>query len=131
VPADQRADPRLHGQQQAGRQHQERHHHVERALRGGQQQHAAGHRAGGGDRAERDQPGPLAGQLAAEAVHAAEVAGPQRDGVRHVRGEGAVADGDQRREQQQRPAAGDRVHRAGDQPGTRGQERVGDLHPLF
>ena len=39
------------------------------------------------DDAEPGQPGPLAGELAAEAGDAADVPGPERDRVRDVRGQ--------------------------------------------
>jgi hypothetical protein len=126
--ADDPRHPRLRGEHEAGEQHEERHHDVERALGRGEQQYAADHGAERGDQAQRDEPATLAAELVPEPGHAADVPGPERDGVRHVRGQGAVAGGDERREQQQRTAAGHRVHAAGEQAGAGGEERVCGLH---
>ena len=55
----------------------------------------------------------LAGELAAVGERAADVAGQDRDGVRDVRRDARVAGGQQRREGDERAAAGDGVDGAG------------------
>jgi len=83
--------------------------------------------------APRKPPQPLAGQLRAGAEHGADVAGPLGDRVRHVRGQRRHAGREQRREQQQRPTARDRVHRSGDQAGGEQEDQLteaGERHGL-
>ncbi len=125
---DRTRHSRLDGEQQAGREHQEWDDRVEGARRGGEQQDAADDRAEHGGHRQARHPPALAGQLRPEAEHAADVPGPQRDRVGDVRGERAVAGGHQRREEDQRPAAGHGVDAAGQQSGAGQQECVGDLH---
>src|SRR5205085_661270 len=118
----------LHGEQQAGQQDQDRDDDVERLARGGEQQDAAGRPAEGGDDTEADQPAALADVLLPEAGDAAEVAGPLCDGVRDVRVDGGQAEGDQGREEDQRPAAGDRVDPTGEEGDAGGDGQVEGGH---
>ena len=119
------------GDHQRHRQHdQDRHHRPEHAGRQHQQQQRAGDSADQGRRAQPQQPVPLAGQLAAVAVGAAEGPGHQSDGVADVGGHRRHPEGDQHRKGDQRAGAHHGVHRSGGHAGQRyGRGGADPCHP--
>ena len=93
-----------------------------------QQQERAGQRAehGGGEQPEQ-QP-PLAGQLAAVADRAGQVARHQAEGVGDRRGHRRQADGQQHREGDEGARADDGVDAAGGEPGGRDRDHLPPRH---
>ena len=114
----------LHGEERRGEQDQPGHEVPEEALGRVQEQQAPGEAARERGRDEPAHACSLAGEVALLGQGRPQVAGGQRDRVRHVRGHRGQAEGGQGGEGDERAAARERVDRPGGDGGEPGEGEV-------
>ena len=120
--------PRLQDDKDQRDGDEDRHDRLERRGRQDEQQHGAGRPAEQGGRAEAQHAPALALELAPVADGAGHRARHEADGVRHVGRDRRVAEGEQHREGDQRPAADHRVDRPRRESGEADGDHLAEVH---